>query len=127
MRAIELLTFIALVTYLLWISFGSGSPSSLFRYLPFAAAALTVSHWAIEGARWQLVPLYLLVALSIATFPWLRSGSFQIRLSLLAMAWAVSIPLLATTAVTAGTLWPVFSFAPLSGGVRGGCPQRALD
>jgi pimeloyl-ACP methyl ester carboxylesterase len=115
MRAIELTIFIALVTYLLWISFGSGLPSSLFRYLPFAAAALTTAHWAIEGARWQLVPLYLLVALSLATFPWLRSRSFQIRLSLLAMIWAVSIPFLATTAVTAGTLWPVFSFAPLTG------------
>lgn len=115
MRIIELLIVITLVTYLLWTSFGSGLQSSLFGYLPFTAAGLTVAHLVIEGARWQLVPLYLVVVLSITTFPWFRSRSFQIRLSLLAMVWAISISLLATTAVTAGTLWPVFSFAPLSG------------
>ncbi|HEX4773097.1 MAG TPA: hypothetical protein VH351_19845 [Bryobacteraceae bacterium] len=115
MRVLELLIFLALVIYLLWISFDSGLQSSLFSYLPFAAAALTVAHLLLEGARWQLAPLYCLVAFSLATFPWLRSRSFQIRLSMLAIVWAGSIPLFAAAAVLAGTLWPVFPLAPVSG------------
>jgi hypothetical protein len=115
MRAFELLIIGAILPYLMWLSFGNGLPTSMFRWLPFLAAGIALIHLLLEGARWQMTPLYLLVILVLASYPWCQSHSFRIRLTFLAIGWAAAFLLLAPAAVAGGVLWPVFEFVPLTG------------
>lgn len=120
MRPFELLIVITILGYLFWVSFGNGTPKDLFRWSPFVAAALVVLHSFVEGARWQMAAVYLLLSIVLLLYPWFRSRSFRLRLSHLAVIWSLTPILLGTTAITGGILWPVFSFVPLTGPYRVG-------
>lgn len=120
MRVIELLIICTILPYLLWLSFGNGLPTSLFRWLPFVAAGLVVIHFLIEKARWQMIPVYLLVILVLICYPWCRSHNFRIRLTYMAMGWCVAVLLLGPATVAGGVLWPIFEFVPLRGPYRVG-------
>jgi len=115
MRAFELLIICAIVAYLMWLSFGNGLPASIFHWLPFVAAGLALIHLAVERARWQMAPVYLLVILVLLSYPWCQSHSFRIRLTYIAIGWGIAFLLLVPATVAGGVLWPVFEFVPLTG------------
>ena len=59
MRTLEIIIPILLGLYLLW-----RHPRPLaVRFLPAAALLLTLLHFAIEGNRWQMIPLYVLTSI----------------------------------------------------------------
>lgn len=115
MRPFELLISSASLAYLMWLSFGTGLPMSLFQWLPFVAGGLVVIQLVAEGARWQMSALYLLVILLLVSYPWCHAHSFRIRLTFMAIGWILSGLLLTISTVTGGVLWPVFEFAPTTG------------
>ena len=59
MRTIEIIIPLLLAVYLLW---RHPRPFAI-RLLPSAAIALLLLHIAVEGFRWQMIPLYVLTAL----------------------------------------------------------------
>lgn len=121
MRTFELLITAAVLGYLLWLSFGNGLPGSKFRWIPVLAAGLSLTQVLVEGVRWQMYPLYVLVALMLALYPWCRSHGFRIRLRFLAGAWAGMFILLGGVGITGGVLWPAFAFERLTGPYAVGC------
>jgi predicted dienelactone hydrolase len=60
MRLFELLIPIVLAVFLAWPLFSRRRPRWL-KWLPTTALALALLHLALEGYRWQMIPLYLLV------------------------------------------------------------------
>lgn len=59
MRTLEILTPILLAVHLLW-----RAPRPMpIRFLPVAALALLLIHFATEGYRWQMIPLYALTVI----------------------------------------------------------------
>src|SRR5215211_2885039 len=59
MRPLEIMIPVLLVVYLLW-----QQPRPLaIRLLPALVILLTVVHFAVEGYRWQMIPLYALTLL----------------------------------------------------------------
>jgi hypothetical protein len=115
MRVVELLIICAILPYLMWLSFGNGLPTSMFRWLPFVAAGLVIIHLFVERARWQMGPVYLLVILVLISYPWCHSHNFRIRLTFMVIGWAAAFLLLGSATVAGGVLWPVFEFVPLTG------------
>jgi len=64
MRPLEIIIPILLSAYLLW---GQPRPNAI-RYLPLLALVLTLIHLAVEGYRWQMIPIYgLTVILTIVS------------------------------------------------------------
>jgi predicted dienelactone hydrolase len=59
MRPLEIIIPVALGVYLLW---RHPRPTAI-RMLPAGALILTLIHFAMEGYRWQMVPIYALTAL----------------------------------------------------------------
>ncbi len=59
MRPLEILIPILLSAYLLW----SHPRPQAIRYLPALAFILTLTHFTVEGYRWQMIPLYVLTLL----------------------------------------------------------------
>lgn len=58
MRLLEILIPVLLAVYLLW-----RHPRPLaIRFLPAVALLLTLIHFLVEGARWQMIPLYVLTS-----------------------------------------------------------------
>ncbi|MBV6451908.1 MAG: hypothetical protein MHPDNHAH_02655 [Anaerolineales bacterium] len=59
MRTLEILTPILLAVHLLW-----RAPRPMpIRFLPVATLALILIHFATEGYRWQMIPLYALTVI----------------------------------------------------------------
>ena len=63
MRPLEFVTPFLLSIYLLW---SHPRPIAL-RLLPLAAIALLLIHFGVEGYRWQMVPIYILTGLLVAS------------------------------------------------------------
>lgn len=63
MRPLEILTPIILAVYIIWPLTGKKRPLAA-RLLPALAVALLIVHVFIEGARWQMIPLYVFAALT---------------------------------------------------------------
>jgi len=59
MRPLEILIPFLLTIYLLWLQ---PRPFAI-RFVPIVALVLTLIHVAIEGYRWQMIPLYTLTAI----------------------------------------------------------------
>jgi len=115
MRTLEILLLAIATSYLVWLSFGAGTPGSVFEYLPFVAVALMVIHLLHEGHRWHLVPAYALVVGILISFPWCRAQEFKLRLTVVAVMWMFAAVLIAGSGILGGLLYPVFSFVPLTG------------
>ncbi|MFN8405289.1 MAG: hypothetical protein U0V48_17325, partial [Anaerolineales bacterium] len=99
MRPIEIITPILLAIHLLW---RAPRPTPI-RFLPLAALAILVIHFAVEGYRWQMIPLYaltiILAALAIFHVEIKSVASFlTLRLAqggaLILLALATAIPIL---------------------------------
>ncbi|HEX4773101.1 MAG TPA: hypothetical protein VH351_19865 [Bryobacteraceae bacterium] len=115
MRTLEILLLAAATSYLAWLSFGTGTPGSVFEYLPFTAVALMVFHLFLERFRWHMLPAYALVVGTLISFPWCRAQEFKLRLTVVAVMWMAAAVLIVGTGILSGLLYPVFSFAPLTG------------
>lgn len=59
MRPLEIIIPVSLATYLVWTH---PRPFPV-RFLPGLALLLTLLHFAVEGYRWQMIPLYVLTAI----------------------------------------------------------------
>ena len=70
MRPLEMLLPILLAIYLLW----RHPRPFLIRLLPGAAFLLMLVHLAVEGYRWQMIPLYVMTTV-IAISSWIRIRS----------------------------------------------------
>jgi dienelactone hydrolase len=126
MRTLEILLLAVATSYLLWLSFGTGTPNSVFEYLPFVAVALMVIHLLLEGYRWHMVPAYVLVVCTLISFPWCRAQEFKPRLTVVAVMWLFAAVLIAGSGILGGLLYPVFCFAPLGGKYRVGTAAKHL-
>jgi predicted dienelactone hydrolase len=95
MRPLEILIPLALGVYLLW---PHPRPFAI-RLLPASALILTLIHFAMEGYRWQMIPMYVLTALLglsalvkiQSTADWKPFASF---LTLILLAVSTALPLL---------------------------------
>ncbi|MGC2659857.1 MAG: hypothetical protein WA324_18010 [Bryobacteraceae bacterium] len=115
MRPLELLSVITGVTYLLWLSFGTGIPGSPFQWLAFVAAGVAVCQIKFEGYRWHMIPGYLFTAGLLLLYPWCQAQDFRLRLTDIAILWLVTAVLIGACGILAGILYPVFTFVPLTG------------
>ncbi len=70
MRPLEIIIPILLAIYLLW----RHPRPLLIRLLPSVAFLLMLIHLAVEGYRWQMIPLYVLTIL-LAISSWIRMRS----------------------------------------------------
>jgi predicted dienelactone hydrolase len=126
MRPIEILIILTGVSYLFSLSFSSSYSNLLTSWLPFVGVLLVLIHLKIEGYRWQMIPAYVLIVLTLVSFFWFRSQDPQIRLTYLAIGWTGTLLLVGATAIEAGILYPVFQFAPLTGSYPVGTVSRHL-
>jgi predicted dienelactone hydrolase len=95
MRTLEIAIPIFLLLYLLW----PHPRPSIIRFLPAAALILTLIHFAIEGYRWQMIPLYLLTALlGISALIKIQSASdwkpLASSLTVILLAVSTALPIL---------------------------------
>lgn len=102
MRSFEILLLLTDLSILILMFSSSSSGVSGFRFIPLIAVFVAAAQVLIEGARWQMVPAYLMIGLF---FPIWRSRKFTTILGGLALA--VSVILLMTL--------PVFRFEKPSG------------
>jgi predicted dienelactone hydrolase len=70
MRPLEILIVVLLALHLVW---PPARPAAI-RYLPVVAVLAVFMHLAIEGYRWQMLPLYILAG-TLAVTGLLRAGS----------------------------------------------------
>lgn len=72
MRPLEIIIVLLLLPYVIW-----RHPRPLVvRLFPLAALVLTAIHFAVEGYRWQMIPIYaLILLLAIASLMKIRSAS----------------------------------------------------
>lgn len=92
MRPLEIAIPIILLIYLLW----RHPRPLLIRLGPAAALILSLLHFALEGYRWQMVPLYVLTAIlgiSALTRLWSATDWRSLASSLTAILLAVSTAL----------------------------------
>ncbi len=95
MRTLEILIPILLAVYLLW---RHPRPLSI-RLLPSVALLMMMIHLAVEGYRWQMIPVYGMTAI-LATSSWikLRSSSdwkpIASYLTLIPLAVSIALPIL---------------------------------
>ncbi|MEW5940771.1 MAG: hypothetical protein AB1750_13965 [Chloroflexota bacterium] len=69
MRPLEIAIPILLAVYLVWPLTRRARPA-LVRLLPDLALALILAHLALEGYRWQMIPIYFLTAaIALAVLP----------------------------------------------------------
>ena len=91
MRPLEIIIPILLTFYVIW-----RSPRPLvFRLFPAAAFALTLIHFAFEGYRWQMIPLYTLTTMitALSLFKIERKRIVSL-LTLIVLAAATVLPVL---------------------------------
>jgi predicted dienelactone hydrolase len=67
MRPLEILIPCILAIYLLWPLITGKSRSGLANYLPLAALLATILHLILEKYRWEMVPIYIIVAVCSVT------------------------------------------------------------
>lgn len=91
MRLLEIITPILLAIHLLW-----RAPRPMpIRFLPLAALIIILIHFAIEGYRWQMIPLYALTfVFAILAFFHVEMKSVASFLTLILLALATALPLL---------------------------------
>jgi predicted dienelactone hydrolase len=72
MRPLEIMIPLLLGLHLIWLR----PRPFIVRLFPLVALVLTLIHFAIEGYRWQMIPLYVLtVLLAIIALPKIRSSA----------------------------------------------------
>jgi predicted dienelactone hydrolase len=95
MRTLEFLIPILLAVYLLW-----RHPRPLaIRCLPSVALLLMLTHLAVEGYRWQMIPVYVMTAvLAVSSWIKIRSSSdwkpIASYLALIPLAVSIALPIL---------------------------------
>jgi predicted dienelactone hydrolase len=104
MRPLEILTPIVLAIYLAWPLSGRKRPPAV-GILPSFAVIILSTHFNVEGARWQMIPLYIFtIVIFLMSVPALlraaksdgpaREGTPRIILSLSLLAVATALPIL---------------------------------
>jgi dienelactone hydrolase len=126
MRPLELAFLISEMSYVLWLLFGTGLPDSPFKWLAFVAAGVALAQVKFEGFRWHMIPGYSLLIFILASYPWYSAHDFRMRLTSAALVVAFSGVAIGASGLLAGVLYPVFSFAPLTGRYRVGTFAMAL-
>lgn len=113
MRIFEILLMaIVLINQFAFYSY-NGKLKSVFLSLFLMIIALFILHFLIEGVRWQMIPLYLiLAALIILNVYFIYHPDFRPLYLLLFLF--TSIPAISVSLI-AGILWPVFKIPPPSG------------
>jgi predicted dienelactone hydrolase len=106
MRPLEILIPALLAVYILWPLITRRTRPMLVKLFPPLALLLTLAHFAFEGYRWQMIPLYILTAaIAAANLPtlfradagyqsprdWKAAGSF---LTLILLAVSTALPAL---------------------------------
>ncbi len=90
MRPLEIITPVLLAVHLLW---RAPRPTPI-RFLPLAALFLLLIHFAVEGYRWQMIPLYALT-LILATLAFfhveIKTVASFLTVTLLALSTALPI------------------------------------
>ena len=86
MRPLEIITPVLLAVHLLW---RAPRPTPI-RFLPLAALFLLLIHFAVEGYRWQMIPLYVLT-LILATL-----AVFHVEINTVASFLTVTLLALST-------------------------------
>jgi hypothetical protein len=72
MRPFEIIIPLLLAVYLLW----KHPRPFVIRFLPAVALLVTLPHFAIEGYRWQMIPIYVLTAaLGLSTLSKIKSSA----------------------------------------------------
>lgn len=66
MRTLEILIPILLAVYILWPLVTRRVHPAIIKFLPPLALLLNLAHFAVEGYRWQMIPLYVLTATTAA-------------------------------------------------------------
>ena len=95
MRSLEILIPLLLAVYLVW-----RHPRPLaIRLLPSAAFLLMLIHLAVEGYRWQMIPVYVMTAiLAVSSWIKIRSSSdwkpIASYLTLIPLAVSIALPIL---------------------------------
>jgi predicted dienelactone hydrolase len=119
MLTYDLLTATLLATALLSAMFSALRKTRWPSVLAGASVLTTVAHVAIEGARWQIVPVYVVLTVWLAIVAakglpkfrnWLASRSRRLVVSGVATGIV-----LVTIAATASYLFPMFRLPPPSG------------
>ncbi len=95
MRPLEITLPVLLATYLIW---PHPRPQAI-RFVPVLALVLTLIHFAVEGYRWQMIPLYVLTPLLVISSlskitgvtDWKPIASY---LTLILLALSTAIPIL---------------------------------
>ncbi|HUE97818.1 MAG TPA: hypothetical protein VMN99_01110 [Anaerolineales bacterium] len=95
MRPLEITIPLLFTLYLIW----RHPRPPVIRLLPVAALALTLVHFALEGYRWQMIPLYMLTGLlTISSLMKIRSATdgkpIALFLALLLLAVSTALPIL---------------------------------
>ncbi len=95
MRPLEIILPVLLALYLIW----THPRPLLVRLLPIAGLFLALIHLAVEGYRWQMIPLYgLTILLAVSAWRRLRSALDGKRsaaiLGLILLAVATALPIL---------------------------------
>lgn len=91
MRPLEIITPILLAVHLLW---RAPRPTPI-RFLPLAALVIVLIHLAVEGYRWQMIPLYALTVIfaTLAIFH-VEMKTVASFLTLILLALATALPIL---------------------------------
>lgn len=66
MRTLEIIIPILLAVYILWPLITRRARPTSVNFLPPLALLLALAHFAFEGYRWQMIPLYVLTATTAA-------------------------------------------------------------
>jgi hypothetical protein len=91
MRPLEILIPILLAMYVIWPS----PRPRVVRLLPVTAFGLTLVHIAVEGYRWQMIPMYLLTAaIIIRSFFGVELRRIGSLLAFILLALATAVPIL---------------------------------
>lgn len=120
MRRLELVLLLSAVSYLLWLSFGTGLQGSAFSFLPFVCAGVALLQVSLEGYRWHVIPAYGLAVLEILSYKWCYAHHFRLRLTEMALMWMIAGVAVLAVGWFAGVLYPVFAFVPVMGKHRVG-------
>lgn len=121
MRPFEILVLIAVVVSFARLAIPYAGLSRMRRYLAAAGPIAAIAQLAIEGARWQMVPLYALAVLFflVSALSWSGSSAERVEKSIARRiaAWLLTGLGLIALAIAAALpiLIPVFRFPPPTG------------
>ena len=128
MRPLEILLALLLLPWMLWPVLDTRTRSKWLAGLPITAGIVLPIHLALEGYRWQMLPLYALTFLSIlvAISLLLRRNSAPIRQGCLTILGSLLSLLLYLLAAALPALVPVPRLPQPSGPDRVGTLSRVL-